>query len=163
DPPCPVSADVYDAFAHELAPLVVSTEVANGSPAFQLDRLAETRELITRTVRRRLEGKTHTLEERWDDVLRTALGPVPDDDADEDSRSVPEPGPLRRRDRPVPSHRRRSREALRDGGDRRGEHADRGDARGGSRRSDWRAAADPRRRPSAAPADRRRATVRRHR
>ncbi|MGB3740263.1 MAG: AAA family ATPase [Pontixanthobacter sp.] len=83
-PACSIGSDWFEAFAENLAPVLVIGEDASGSPAWQLDRYADTRALIGTRIRKRLSGIRHNADENWrvliDKVIPVAAGA---DDAEE--------------------------------------------------------------------------------
>ena len=65
-PPLPASDDQFEIHADKLGPIVTACRLENGKPAYQLDRLVVSRELIANTVRKRVnQGKRHTVETDW--------------------------------------------------------------------------------------------------
>ena len=76
-PPCPLGENVLDATEDSFAPVIARAATRAGETAYQIDRLAECREIIRREVRRRKSGKPHAAVHDWrslvDQGLRTAL------------------------------------------------------------------------------------------
>lgn len=65
-PPLPASDDQFEVHADKLGPIVTGCQLENGKPAYQLDRLVVSRELIASTVKKRVnQGKRHTIEIDW--------------------------------------------------------------------------------------------------
>lgn len=65
-PLLPATEDQFEIHAARLAPVVVACSLEDDKPAFQLDRLAVTRELIADTVQKRVNrGKRHVIEINW--------------------------------------------------------------------------------------------------
>jgi hypothetical protein len=86
-PGCPVSLDVMAVCQKVLPPEVVTEGVtmANGSPAYQLQRLADARRTISRQVTRRRNGASLDVVADWRATIDRELGAVPhDDDGDEE-------------------------------------------------------------------------------
>ena len=54
-------------------------EMANGSPAYQLERLGAARDLISRTVNMRFSAQQHGLVVNWRERLDIVLGELPAD------------------------------------------------------------------------------------
>ena len=83
-PPCPVSDDVMVVCASGLSPEVAVVSMANGDPAYQLDRLESAREAIARQVTRRRTAKPLGVTADWRSVIDAQLGDVPPDDEAEE-------------------------------------------------------------------------------
>ncbi|MGH4015559.1 MAG: ATP-dependent DNA helicase [Pseudonocardiaceae bacterium] len=85
-PACPLSLDVMAVCAEVLAPEIVTVEMANGDPAYQLARLSQARQAITRQVKRRRNGAPLQVDADWRSVIDKLLNePIPaDDDGDEE-------------------------------------------------------------------------------
>ena len=73
-PACPVSNDVMEVCSDLLPPEVAAAAMANGDPAYQLQRLDAARRLIARQVNRRAAGAPLEVDEDWRKVIDTALG-----------------------------------------------------------------------------------------
>lgn len=77
-PPCPLGENVLDALEDGFGPVVVKARTRKGEPAYQLDRLAATRDLIRREVNGRRKGKPHTTQHDWKALVDSGLGqPLP--------------------------------------------------------------------------------------
>ena len=74
DPALPLGADVLNVVRDGFAPVIVDAKLASGAPAFQLERLAGTGEIIRATVERRLRGSRHELTEDWDGLIAAQIG-----------------------------------------------------------------------------------------
>lgn len=84
DPECPVSLDVMAVCADALPPVVATASMANGDPAYQLDRLNLARRAISRQVDRRRKGARLDVEADWRAVIDAQLGEASADaDGDE--------------------------------------------------------------------------------
>lgn len=84
-PACPISNDVMAICEPDLAPEVKIAAMADGSPAYQLKRLAEAQSLIARQISRRCKAAPLKVEAAWRAVIDTELGEGPaDDDGDEE-------------------------------------------------------------------------------
>ena len=65
-PSLPASDDQFEIHTAKLDPLIKEYQLEDGKPAYQLDRLVVSRELIASTVRKRVnQGKRHTVEIDW--------------------------------------------------------------------------------------------------
>lgn len=84
EPACPVSIDVMAVCEEMLQPEVVTVGMADGEPAYQLARLANARNLITRQVLRRQAAPHLKVGANWRAAIDTELGDVPDDDDGEE-------------------------------------------------------------------------------
>jgi ATP-dependent exoDNAse (exonuclease V) alpha subunit len=74
DPECPVDGDLLDMIEDSLSPVISIGTMADGTSAYQLERLDRTRSLISTFVTKRISGVRHALAENWatvlDDLLR---------------------------------------------------------------------------------------------
>lgn len=84
-PSCPVSVDVMSAIGDSLTPEVGPALMANGDPAYQLDRLASARSLIAKQVNRRRKAAPLKVTAEWRAVIDRQLGPVPEADDGEET------------------------------------------------------------------------------
>lgn len=65
-PALPATEDQFEIHGERLTPVVTACALANGKPAYQLDRLAVTRKLIESMVQKRVtKGKRHVVEVDW--------------------------------------------------------------------------------------------------
>ena len=81
DPSCLLSPDTMSVCKEALLPAVVTVQMADGEPAFQLQRLSEAKDEISRQVNRRRKGVPLSVEEDWRTVIDEQLmqfGPVDD-------------------------------------------------------------------------------------
>jgi hypothetical protein len=85
-PACPVSLDIMGVCAEALPPEAETTAMADGSPAYQLARLADARRQIARQVTRRRGAAALKVTADWRHVIDQALssGTSPDDDEEEE-------------------------------------------------------------------------------
>jgi hypothetical protein len=82
-PPCPLGENVLDAAKESFGPVVARAATRGGEAAYQVDRLAECREIIRREILGRKEGRPHSADHDWRTLVDTGLGqPLPDDPAD---------------------------------------------------------------------------------
>ena len=73
-PPCPIDADLLNAIEQDFDSEIVITQLANGEPAYQLQRLAKVGETVRRAVTRRLKGKRHDGAIQWRKRLDMEFG-----------------------------------------------------------------------------------------
>jgi ATP-dependent exoDNAse (exonuclease V) alpha subunit len=87
DPPCPLHGDIADLAEKSFAPTITTSEMADGEPAYQLDRL----DLVTRTIRKevlnRARGKRHSVEDDWRQRIDAALPAVEEGDEEQEGRA----------------------------------------------------------------------------
>lgn len=80
-PACPVDGDLMTVVEESFKPAIRNVELADGQPAYQLERLAEVGQTIQSTVTRRVNGVRHSGEINWRERLDAALkGPAEADD-----------------------------------------------------------------------------------
>ena len=72
-PPCPIGEDAVAVFEDTLSPEVVVTTMADDSPALQLQRFVETRQIIRSEVLKRVKGRPHDLDFEWRRLVDAAL------------------------------------------------------------------------------------------
>jgi hypothetical protein len=80
DPPCPVDQDTFDVAEEVFGPTVAKVAMADGSPAYQLERLNGTTKIIRAAVTRRLAGVRHQLDVDWLKELDARLNDPPPGD-----------------------------------------------------------------------------------
>ena len=85
EPKCPVDGDLLDAIISALSPEIVSCELGDKSAAYQLQRFAEIKKLISTTVQKRLKGKRLNIEVDWRQKLDEKLS-VPRNEKEEQAR-----------------------------------------------------------------------------
>jgi hypothetical protein len=78
DPSCPLSVDAMAVCAEDLSPEIVIAQMADGTPAYQLDRLSSARKLIKRHVDRRRQGRLIAVEADWAKVIEEHLEDPPE-------------------------------------------------------------------------------------
>jgi hypothetical protein len=76
-PALPATDDQYEIYADALPPVMTACTLEDRKPAYQLDRLGVTRELIASTVRKRLKGKRHSVNLDWRKRLDRAFKQTP--------------------------------------------------------------------------------------
>ena len=74
DPECPVDGDLLEVVEDSLAPWVSIDSMADGSSAYQLDRLRDARDVVSSFVEKRTGGVRHILPHDWEQVLDNLLG-----------------------------------------------------------------------------------------
>ena len=67
-PECPVTSNILNASVDDMAPEVVKVE-AEGELALQLDRYREIREIVRKNAYGRIQGKRHTVDQDWTELL----------------------------------------------------------------------------------------------
>ena len=83
DPSCPLSPDIMTVCEKTLPSAVVKVQMADGEPAYQLHRLNEAKNEISRQIRRRLNGTPHSVDADWRAVIDEQLkefGPASDEE-----------------------------------------------------------------------------------
>lgn len=81
DPPCRVDADLMRLVEGGFDGVVARASMADGTPAYQLDRLAGMGALIRRQVDLRIGGARLDLEGDWQAALAAKLPPIADEDS----------------------------------------------------------------------------------
>jgi hypothetical protein len=77
-PPLPATEDQYEIHGDKLAPVVATCTLANGKPAYQLDRLVVTREMIESSIQKRVKmGKRLTVDIDWRAELDQEFKDIP--------------------------------------------------------------------------------------
>lgn len=77
-PSLPATEDQYEIHGEKLPPVVVLCELDNGKPAYQLDRLSITRDVIESTIQKRVKkGKRHTVDIDWRGRLNAEFKSTP--------------------------------------------------------------------------------------
>jgi AAA domain/UvrD-like helicase C-terminal domain len=74
NPPCRIDQDQLLVYGDALQPVIAESVLTDGSKAFQLDRLRETKQVIQRFVERRQTASRHEAEIAWRPRLDAALG-----------------------------------------------------------------------------------------
>jgi len=81
NPACPLDADLMAVCEKTLSHAVVKVQMADGEPAYQLQRLNEAKSEISRQVKRRLKAAPHSVDADWRAVIDEQLsefGPASD-------------------------------------------------------------------------------------
>jgi hypothetical protein len=82
-PPCPLGENVLDAAEESFGPVIARAATRGGEAAYQVDHLAECREIIRREVVGRKKGRPHTAAHDWralvDNGLKQTLRDEPTD------------------------------------------------------------------------------------
>lgn len=84
DPPCPLDHDQLQVYGDALKPAIDESQLADGTKAFQLDRLRDVKAAIQGFVERRQSAPRHEEEIDWRPRLDALLGPIEDNDPDEE-------------------------------------------------------------------------------
>ena len=74
EPGCKVSSDVFNCIQSYLSDELVMIECADGSVAYQLNRLAEVDDVIRKSVDKRVNAKRHVITEDWKKLVDEAFG-----------------------------------------------------------------------------------------
>ncbi|MCB9920221.1 MAG: AAA family ATPase [Planctomycetes bacterium] len=90
DTPCPVGVDVLAGMRELFAPVVIEESMADGSPAYQLDRYQKTGDLIRETVQKRVgpRSRRHELSVDWRAQVDEVLGGLPADPLDREAEEA---------------------------------------------------------------------------
>jgi len=73
-PPCPLGENVLDATESTFSPVVEKASTRSGEVAYQVDRLAECRDIIRREVGGRKSGRPHVVAYDWRGLVDKGLG-----------------------------------------------------------------------------------------
>lgn len=85
-PSCPLGEGVLAATEADFSPAITRVATGNDETAYQLDRLAECRDIIRREVRNRKKGKPHIGNYDWRSLVDKGLGTaIPADKEDKES------------------------------------------------------------------------------
>lgn len=80
-PACPLSTDVLAVASETFEPVVVAASMADGSAAFQLERYAQTKSRISRTISKRAKGTKWPIAADWRAQIDVVINsPVNDED-----------------------------------------------------------------------------------
>jgi ATP-dependent exoDNAse (exonuclease V) alpha subunit len=82
-PACSINSDYYELAEDCFSGNIVLEEMKDGGRAYQLQRFATTREIISQKITDRISGKRLTLETDWANLLNTALDPFTEGEPDE--------------------------------------------------------------------------------
>ena len=82
-PACAINSDYYELAEECFAGSIVLEEMKDGERAYQLQRFATTREIISQKIIDRINGKRLSLEADWATLLNTALDPFTEGKPDE--------------------------------------------------------------------------------
>lgn len=83
DPPCPLTTDIVAVAEATFGPEITVTTMADGAAAYQLNRLADSRDKIATLVRKRAGAKGIQVDADWPEVIDSLLGASAKDDPDE--------------------------------------------------------------------------------
>lgn len=88
DPPVNATSDLLAAHAADLEPLLVPAPMSDGTPGWQLDRLALCRDLIVGQIARRVTAKRHDVDADWVAIVDSVIDtpPNPDDELEVTAR-----------------------------------------------------------------------------
>ena len=86
-PACPIDGDLMNVVEKNFGNIIHVVELAEGQPAYQLDRYYNVGNLIRKTVKRRLQGRRHQADIGWRKKLDELFGDIPQgDEFEEDAR-----------------------------------------------------------------------------
>jgi ATP-dependent exoDNAse (exonuclease V) alpha subunit len=83
NPACAINSDYYELAEECFTGSIVLEEMKDGERAYQLQRFAETREIISHKIIDRIKGSRLTLEADWITLLNTAFDPFTEGKADD--------------------------------------------------------------------------------
>jgi hypothetical protein len=90
EPPCKIHEDALAVVESSFGDHIATVSLKGGKQAFQLERFVETRNLIARTIRKRLKGARHAAKHDWArlvaDAIKTEL-PVGGEERDAEARA----------------------------------------------------------------------------
>jgi hypothetical protein len=82
-PPCPLGENVLDAAEESFGRVIIRATTRDGATAYQVDRLAECRQIVRKEILGRKGGKPNAATHDWRELVDNGLGqPPPDDPAD---------------------------------------------------------------------------------
>ena len=87
EPPCRITGDVLNGCAAFLGEELKTIECAGGEKAYQLNRLFEMDEMIRSSVRKRLRGARHEIDENWREIIDHAFTGQPQSERGERART----------------------------------------------------------------------------
>lgn len=83
DPPCPLTPDIIAVAEAIFAPEITVSDMADGTPAYQMQRLAASRQKISSVVRKRMSARALDTRGDWSGIIDSLLGESAVDDPDE--------------------------------------------------------------------------------
>lgn len=83
-PSCPVDGDLMSVVEKTFGDVINLTELKDGSPCYQLHRLAEVGEVIRNNINKRKSGVRHNISENWRALLDKHLPEIVTDDKEEE-------------------------------------------------------------------------------
>jgi hypothetical protein len=87
EPSCPVDSDLMNVVEPFFDGEVVLTEMKDGSPCYQLSRLAAVGEVIRNSLNKRRGGSRHNIQQDWRSFLDKQLPPIDPDDKELEERA----------------------------------------------------------------------------
>ena len=87
DPACQVTNDIINGFSAFLEEELKTVECTNGEKAYQLNRLFEMDEIIRSSIRNRLKGTRHDINEDWRKIVDKAFEGQPQSEFEERART----------------------------------------------------------------------------
>lgn len=81
EPPCPIDGDLLE--SKDFSSVLIKCHLNDGSPAYQLERLATIGDIIRSTVEKRMKAKRHYVDIDWNRQLNEEFEELKDEDKDE--------------------------------------------------------------------------------
>jgi len=82
-PNCPINSDYFELAEEHFEGCIVLEEMHNGDRAYQLERLAKAKAIISQKIVDRIEGKRLPLQANWRELLDEALNPFTEGEPDQ--------------------------------------------------------------------------------
>lgn len=76
EPTCPVTGDIMRVVENYFMDTIELVEMVDGSRAYQLIRLKQMNDVISKEITKRINGKRHTIEEDWNKLTNTVFGAI---------------------------------------------------------------------------------------
>lgn len=89
-PKCPVDGDLMAVAEKSFTGVIVQCLLADGTPSYQLSRLAEVGQIIRSNITKRIGGKRHEIKENWRRLLDKqlpAIDSLPKEDREQEERA----------------------------------------------------------------------------
>jgi hypothetical protein len=86
-PECQIDGDLMNVVEPSFAGTIVITKLKDGSPCYQLSRLAEVGRVIRDSINKRRSGVRHQISEKWRGLLESRLPAIEDKDREAEERA----------------------------------------------------------------------------